>query len=334
MTLTLIPERLSDVPNVVVKGLGRVFFPDSMGEREIADALAAKSQQLLDMSEAARMKRADDIGFFQEKVFHGTAAKPTTTTPGGNLFEAFEKFEGKDLSRSVSRSPVGKLGVSVAEQPEVAGEFAKLASPGGGEGAAIVPLKFRADNVASLSLDGSESNAEIFGTVTDAWNQGFDAIQFTNYTTPETIDTVTKKVIPGVKGSFVLVKNPNQLRSVNAAFDPTKRESSDLLASIIPAAAGLGAIAAPDKSFADELTARQNETPGQTGDRLLQRRADTITPDEFPKLQQIGDFIDKFGQTPLGPAFTGITDYLRGFGEDVDSKEKAKRALLAAIDLI
>ena len=38
-------------------------------------------------------------------------------------------------------------------------------------------------------------------------------------------------------GSFVLVKEPNQVRSVHAAFDPKKKDSSNLPASAPPAAA-------------------------------------------------------------------------------------------------
>lgn len=198
----------------------------------------------LDMSEAARMARAEEMGFFPNTLYHGTSYSKT----GGVDFDEFQKFEGEDMSRSVSRSPVGKLGISLAEQPKVAEDFAYQASPASGEGAAMMPLKFRADKIASIKLAGDETNDEIYGTVVDAWKQGFDAIQFKNYTTPA-----------GTKGSFVLVKEPNQIRSVSAKFDPAKKESGNLMAGALPTGAvGAGALLAggltPQESFAQERT--------------------------------------------------------------------------------
>jgi predicted GNAT family N-acyltransferase len=193
----------------------------------------------LDMSESARMARAKEIGFNNPTLYHGTS----TFKEGGNLFEEFQKFEGKDLTRSVSRSPVGKLGISLGEQPKVAEDFAYQASPADGEGAAMLPVMFRHNKIASINLDGKENNDEVYGAVIDAWKQGFDAIQFKNYTTPA-----------GTKGSFVLVKEPNQIRSVNAAFDPKNKDSANLLASSATIG-GIGAVSAlsPKKSFADSL---------------------------------------------------------------------------------
>ncbi len=195
----------------------------------------------LDMSEAARMARAKEMGFNNPTLYHGTS----TFKSDGDLFSEFEKFEGQDMTRSVSRSPVGKLGISLAEQPKVAEDFAVQASPEGGSGAAMIPVKFRHDKIASITLSGDETNDEVYGTVVDAWKQGFDAIQFKNYTTPA-----------GTKGSFVLVKDPNQIRSVNAAFDPAKKESSNLLAgsaTIGGIGGGAALMATPQNSYADSL---------------------------------------------------------------------------------
>lgn len=180
----------------------------------------------LDMSESARMARAREMGFNKPTLYHGTSTFKTD----GDLFEEFQRFEGEDMTRSVSRSPVGKLGISLAEQPGIGGDFARQASPNDGAGAAIVPVKFRHNKIASINLEGNETNYEIYGAVIDAWKQGFDAIQFKNYTTPA-----------GTKGSFVLVKEPEQIRSVNAAFDPAKKDSSNLLAGAAPITVGAGA---------------------------------------------------------------------------------------------
>ncbi len=155
-----------------------------------------------------RIKEAKGMGFFTDMpLYHGT----------NKDFEKFNLFEGEDPTRSVSRSPVGNLGVSLATDPKLANEFASRA---GGEGMNVIPVLHRAKNPISIDLDGSESNEEIFATVSDAWKRGFDSIKFNNYTTKQ----------GGSGQSFVLVKDPNQVRSVNAAFDPKKKMSPNLLA--------------------------------------------------------------------------------------------------------
>ena len=200
--------------------------------------LAALSKAL-DMSKEARMDRAREMGFYDNTVYHGTAAKPSTTTDNGNIFEEFKLWEGNDPTRSTVRSPVSKLGVSLAEQPNIAESFSRrAASQNAQTGATLMPLNFRAEKMGHIDLDGSESNEDIFGAVTDAWKSDYDAIQFRNYT------------IDGEKGSFVLVKNPNQIRSVNAAFDPAKKDSSNLLAGVTGATVSAGALL-PEEAAAD-----------------------------------------------------------------------------------
>ena len=88
-------------------------------------------------------------------------------------------------------------------------------------------------------------------------------------------------------------------------------------------------------SGAATFASRANETPTEIATRLLVRPEDKITADEFPRLEAAGDFLDKYAQTPLGPAFEGISTYLRDFGrEDKTGKQKAKAAFIAALDLI
>jgi len=198
------------------------FVPGPGGVRA-----AEKAADALDMSTAARMQRANEGRFFPNTLYHGTS----TSKSDGWLYDEFALFEGDDLSRSVSRSPVGKLGVSIAENPNMAADFARQASPVDGTGAAMLPLRFRADRIASIDLVGDEKNDEIYNTVVDAWKNGFDAIRFKNYTSPL-----------GTKGNFFLVKNPNQIRSVAASFDPAKRGSANLMAGAAGGAIGLSAL--------------------------------------------------------------------------------------------
>lgn len=179
-----------------------------------AGTIAKKTSKILSTvsknTGLSRMDRAKEMGFMTDMpLYHGT----------NKDFDSFKLFEGEDLTRSVSRSPVGKLGISLAIEPRLANEFASRA---GGEGMNVIPALHRAERPVSLELDGSESNEDIFVTIVDAWNRGFDAIKFNNYTTKE----------GGPGQSFILVKDPNQVRSVNANFDPKKKLSPELLAGV------------------------------------------------------------------------------------------------------
>lgn len=233
----------------------------------MAASLAAKSL-------AQKLKDAKEMGFFDNTLFHGTAAKPTTTLKDGNIFDEFQLWEGNDPTRSTVRSPVSKLGVSLAEQPEVAEDFARLASPDGSEGAAILPLKFRSEKTGTIDLDGSESNDEIFATVADAWGQGFEAIRFTNYTTPQ-----------GTKGSFVMVKEPEQIRSVFAEFDPKKKDSRKLMAGMLPAGLGAGMFLPTDEA---EASAANELPPGFVLDQANANSENSGLPPGFV-LDEPGD---------------------------------------------
>lgn len=257
-----------------------------------------KLSTVLDMTKKARMLRAKEIGYFDDVLYHGTASKPRTTMPDGNIFDEFKLWEGHDPSRSTVRSPVSKLGISLAEQPELAQDFANLASRNGSEGSAILPLRFRADNVGAIDLLGDESNDDIFGAVVDAWKDGYDAIQFRNYTTPS-----------GKKGSFVLVKDPSQIRSVNAAFDPAKKDSADLMAGLAAAGIGVGAMAPED--------AMASENPSELMD-ALKRKASI---DKFMELREKrkrkgSDFLGGVPMEVVSGINRGFIDTLNFLGPD------------------
>jgi hypothetical protein len=130
-----------------------------------------------------------------------------------------------DLSRGgqASGSQAASLGVSVAdESPELAAEFANLAASKHvqeGSGANVLPLRFRWNRAASMNLPENIKNIEMAATIQDAQEAGYDLLKMNNYTTPS-----------GRKEGFVFLKNPNQIRSLFAAFDPARINSKDLLA--------------------------------------------------------------------------------------------------------
>ena len=94
----------------------------------------------------------------------------------------------------------------------------------------------------------------------------------------------------------------------------------------------------PEDKSASLYTPEQNKAMAEkltkAGYSHLLPDQGTIKADEFPKLNAVANFLDKYGQTPIGPAFSGMSEYLRGFGDDATEKEKAKRAFFAAMDFM
>jgi hypothetical protein len=123
------------------------------------------------------------------------------------------------------------LGVWTEVRPSgIADEFAQTAAERSGGNAQIYPLYHRADQRAVIHLSGDEKNHEIAATLADAWDRGFDAVMLRNYTSPG-----------GKTGDILVVRDPSQLRSPFATFDPEKRQSSNLLAGIAGIAGGSAA---------------------------------------------------------------------------------------------
>tara|TARA_R110002020_G_scaffold445445_1_gene657348 strand:- start:4061 stop:5047 length:987 start_codon:yes stop_codon:yes gene_type:complete len=121
-----------------------------------------------------------------------------------------------------------------------------------------------------------------------------------------------------------IVFDPSNIRSVNAAFDPAKRSSSNLLASAAPAAVGLGALYAPEQNaaMAGQLVSSGVEDYG------------SITPDEYPMLHRAGDFLEQYSDTPIGPMLGGTADYLRNFGTERNNWQRYKDAVGAYMDFM
>ncbi len=87
---------------------------------------------------------------FPGKGYHGTGAK----------FSEFDLSKGSDVSGSL----VGQLGVSVADEPGMAGLFANQAARKGGA-ANILPLRYDPGKSGTITLDGSELDKEVAGAV-------------------------------------------------------------------------------------------------------------------------------------------------------------------------
>jgi hypothetical protein len=160
----------------------------------------------LPMDEASRLSRAKDMGFYTEMpLYHGTG-------------ETFDQFRAVPTSADGWVTP----GVSTARNPEIANEFAARSIAGNEQASPQVHKLFhRAESPAVLTLTGKEAHHEVVGALREAFEGGHDAVMLRNYTSPD-----------GKSGDIVIVRDANQLRSPAAKFDPAKKSSSDLLASI------------------------------------------------------------------------------------------------------
>ncbi len=184
---------------------------------------AAGARPALPMDTESRLARARALGFGRDvpTVYHGTARD-------------FSEFSAQPGNRTTS-GEAARAGTWGAENPEVANAFAELASPAAGSsqgsGQRVLPLWGRAERRAQVRLPESVRDYEVAATLADAWDRGYDAVRLTNYTGPA-----------GHSGEKIWVfKDPNQLRSPHAAFDPAKRDSADLLAGMAaPAPIGFG----------------------------------------------------------------------------------------------
>lgn len=175
----------------------------------------------LDMSQAARMQRAVDQGFHTNMpLYHAT----------NYSFDAFEVPERGFLK-------YGK-GVYASPNPKYSDRYIQL--EGGGlepeymEGANIMPVYARGKIATEKDFEAArqemlsegikpagyiKEQAEIKRRLQD---KGFDGLN--------------------MFGTEVVIYDPANIRSVNAAFDPTNRGSANLMAGVMGGAVGLSAL--------------------------------------------------------------------------------------------
>src|SRR5712691_1923830 len=157
----------------------------------------------LAMDQASRVARAKEMGFRTDMpLAHGSASE----------FTAFDPAQGG----ATSAAAPARMGVwtEVAPFRGIADEFAQTAAQRSGGNAQIFPLYHRTDKPAVIQLSGDEKNHEIAATLADAWDRGYDAAMLRNYNSPG-----------GKMGDILVVRDPSQLRSPFAAFDPQKKHS-------------------------------------------------------------------------------------------------------------
>jgi hypothetical protein len=167
----------------------------------------------LPMDEASRYSRAREQGWRPEvPLYHATA---------GDDFSTFA------LPPPTTTLGIPPVGVWTTANPDFAGRFPVRVNARTGElvhgsqmpGHRILPLVARWNRLVEVPIAGNEGPFGLHGAVLDAWDKGYDAVRFVNAPGATT----------GLHDTYVF-RQPNQLRSRFAKFDPANRDSDDLLA--------------------------------------------------------------------------------------------------------
>jgi len=223
----------------------------------IGDA-AAKAVRGLDMSQAARMQRAQEQSYLPETVYHGTRS------------DISEFSVQEQVKKQKSDAPPGVYFFS--SNPRVAGSYSGASrSPSGA--ANIIPAKLRMENPLIIDAKGNpwseiDITNEIMSTIDprrypSAQNKlpdgsGKDRVLTFSINDLASIARQTKKydgiIVKNVQDSGNLreksvadtyaVFDPSNIRSINAAFDPEKRGSANLMAGVGGVLAGGSALRA------------------------------------------------------------------------------------------
>jgi hypothetical protein len=218
---------------------------------EVTDEMMAAADQPylasiydLPLDEASRMRRAEEMGFRTGMpLYHGTASD-------------FPAFSDSHLGRT-TQAPTAAFGHWASRDPVEANLYADAAAalregpsparPLSESGPQVVPLFHRTDKPGAVSLDGTELELEVAGTLDDLWKDGYDAVLF-RHSYPS-INTHQK----------VVVRHPEQLRSRFARFDPRLSHLRNLSAGV--GAAGL--LTGLDPSLEDDTRSYLGAIYGQ-----------------------------------------------------------------------
>ena len=232
------------------------FVPGAAGVRTAEGAL--------DMSQAARMQRAQEMGFSPETVYHGTSRD-------------IDEFQPKQFGGGVTRAGSAKMGTWFADNPEVAATYARYAAEDvpvrnileqadragrsrnfdeqerlyaiaeqmelGGQlrnagGQNIIPARLRG-NLMEIDVEGATMSdldeSQLLNWAREAQSKGMEGLKISNFSD----NADYGQYIPA---THYLIFDPSNIRSVNADFDPAKRGSANLSAGVMGGAVGLSAL--------------------------------------------------------------------------------------------
>lgn len=297
-------------------GGGAVVGASALGSEEADAGVFSKGTELA-QDFASRMQRAKDMGFDTETTYyHGTNAD----------FDEFNLGQKGSNSNFLGSEDVTRAGIFHAEDKGLAEEFAEQGGRSGkvmenllrthktfdasGYGFSDLPDEFFEKNNLNPRYYQNLQPWETWQVFDDdAGGREFvDALKRDGYDSVKLMDVSSGDI---ENTTSIVTFDPANIRSVNAAFDPAKKDSSNLLAGI--GAAGVGVSSMLGSNQADAMP------------------TDTITAEEYPLLDKIGYHLSRF-DTPIGKPFEGLGTYLQKLGEPVSDKQVMHYGLLGAGD--
>ncbi len=272
--------------------------------------------ELLGGTTAERMARAAEQGFDTNKTwYHGTTRWDDGETQFGNI-DAFDRqFTKKALGRNKTVDQVGSW-FSDTPSTQGAGQYT-------GDNGVIYPVNLAVKNpwkpregfktmkriAAKLSgVDPDNITRPLDSEPLRQWllDGGYDGIAFPRGT------------VDGTDQSVMVALHPEDIRSVNADFNPANRDSPNLLASLaIPVAAGLAGTAAlaPQEAEAGMLDPQYQQDAMEAysaAQGFAQRRASKA--DHWKALrQEVIDLANSVGDFTSNTVFPALDKPLQGY---------------------
>ena len=316
----------------VVARLIRAGYPEATARRIASGELS--------MDAANKMARMQEQGFGPDQVFyHGTSSDFTEFRP----------------------STTGEFGpgIYMSTSPVEAGGYAPTNAFRGNAGQNIIPLRAKTDKLF-------DANARDFWSVfpgsTDqevveaAKRAGYEGVK---YRRPVSYwDDEAKRIIDtGEMQEHVVIFDPENVRSVNAAFDPEQTGSSNILAGLggagVVGGAGLvgAGLMASDKVLASPLddperaerraNLRAVQVASDTLERLRRERGAVMSPLQDTRMARFGDYLTENRPSEMDPVqralqnlglFQGLGEYLRTTGEG--QRTTTMQDINAALDVV
>lgn len=305
---------------------------------KLSKLIGDEVKQILDMSDAARMQRAKDMGFDTENTYyHGTRAK-------------IDQF---NIDSPVAHGRQYGKGVYVTKNKKVAGRYSSGNEP--------LNLLTSAKLFDSESEDvvGSDASKAISKYLNENSNEvvknhilskiksykgGFKGsdIDFEGLTKKEifsSIDGISPLHMTnaikelGYDGISLpdqsVIFDPKNIRRVDAAFDPAKKDSGNLLAGALPVGAiGAASMLSPNESYAQTVNKQAMPRPDDIG---------SIKAPVHPRAAQMAEYFDRYNRaienTPIGMVLPEApTDWANKLA--YDGKTRIKDRIIAALGLL
>lgn len=159
----------------------------------------------LPLDDASRLARAQEMGFNTDKVlYHGMPKMQT------------KRWDGLGLKNPETKN---ETGLFLTDRPDISNRYAGSMELGENS----LPLHVRSDKTKVIDKKGASYSSDwMIDEISKAWKEGHDLLEIRNM-----------HDLGGNQTQWV-VRNPAQLRSKFAVFDPKYKDSHNLLRSVAP----------------------------------------------------------------------------------------------------